>query len=221
VNDCAPEAEPSGFTTVTVLLPVVVRLEAGTMAVNEVLLLNVGMIVVPAKFTVEPLTKFVPVRVIVVLLLPTGVEEGLILPKLGTGFPVMVNGCVPVVPPGVVTETVALPGFVRLAAGTMAVNEVLLLSVGVIVVPAKFTVEPAKKLVPVSVMVVLPLPAAAEFGLTLVSVGAGAASCTTLKVKPVSSSFPMPEMGLNVANTSMVSPAETVTVEVVKLPLVP
>src|ERR1700742_4452590 len=40
-------------------------------------------------------------------------------------------------------------------------------------VPLKSTVEAATKLVPVSVMVVLPLPASALFGLTLERVGAG------------------------------------------------
>ena len=55
-------------------------------AVNCVALTNVVVSAVPLKSAVEPLTKLVPVSVMVVSALPMTVEAGLMLVSVGAGL---------------------------------------------------------------------------------------------------------------------------------------
>jgi hypothetical protein len=77
------------------------------------------------KLTAEEAMKFEPVRVSVVVALPTGVEVGLIEVSTGTGLLVTVKVELAEVPPpgvGFVTVIVAVPAETIFAAGTVAVS---------------------------------------------------------------------------------------------------
>ena len=164
----------AAFTTVIDSVPAVVESKAGMTAVNWVELTKVVVSAVPLKSAVEPLTKLVPVSVMVVFALPMTVEAGLMLVSVGTGLLTVSVCAAEVPPPGVAFTTVidSLPAVVRSVGGMTAVNWVALTNVVVGAVPLKSAVEPLTKLVPVSVMVVA-LPTNVEAGLMLVSVGAG------------------------------------------------
>ena len=142
-------------------------------------LTNVVVIAAPLKSAVDPLMKFVPVRVMLVAPAPAVVELGLMLVSVGAGFVaagLTVKVCAAEVPPpGAAVNTVmlSLAAAVRSEAGMVAVNWVALTNVVVIAAPLKSAVDPLMKFVPVRVMLVAPAPAVVELGLTLVSVGAG------------------------------------------------
>ena len=163
---------PPGATTVIASGPAVVRSAAGMTAVNSVALTNVVARATPLKSAVKPLTKFVPVSVIVASLSPAVADVGLMLVSVGAGLTVKVCAVV-VLPPGATTVMESGPAVVRSAAGMTAVSSVALTKVVARAAPLKSAVKPLTKFVPVKVMVVSLSPAVAEVGLMLVKVGAG------------------------------------------------
>ena len=84
-----PPGEP--VKTVTLSLAGVVRSEVGTMAVNWLALTYVVASAVPLKSAVDPLTKLLPVRVMVVAAAPTVAELGLMPVSVGAGFDIGVG----------------------------------------------------------------------------------------------------------------------------------
>ena len=91
-------------------------------------LTNVVVIAAPLKSAVDPLMKFVPVRVMLVAPAPAVVELGLILVRVGAGFVaagLTVNVFAAEVPPpgaAVTTVMLSLAAVVRSEAGMVAVN---------------------------------------------------------------------------------------------------
>lgn len=77
-----------GLVTVTWGVPAVERFEAGTEAVKLVLLTKLVVSAVPAQFTTEPETKFVPVTVRVKDAPSASVLSGESEVMLGSGLPV-------------------------------------------------------------------------------------------------------------------------------------
>jgi hypothetical protein len=63
VNVCALDVPPHGLTTAIEAVPAVAMRAAGTVAVSCVAETNVVVNAVPLQFTVEPLTKLVPLTV--------------------------------------------------------------------------------------------------------------------------------------------------------------
>jgi len=162
-------------TTVISAVPPAARSAAVTSAVNCVELRNVVASVMLLKFTFEPMMKLDPVRVTVVLGLPTGTEVGLMLVNTGRGL-MIVKVCGADVPPpgvGVTTVMMAVPTAARSAAGITAVSWVVFTKVVVRAVVLKSTVAPFTKPLPVRVRVVLGLPKGTEVGLMEVSTGTG------------------------------------------------
>jgi hypothetical protein len=129
--------------------------------------------------TIEPGTKFVPVRVICVAAAPMVAELGLTLESVGFGsFTVKVR--VPLAPPPGARFTIhirAVPAVVRSLAGIVALTcplEPHIEAIVVVVEPLyQRTRQPATKLVPVKETVVSVAPAVAVLGLTAVKVGTG------------------------------------------------
>jgi hypothetical protein len=179
---------------------------AGTVAVSEVALTKLVASAEPAKFTVAPLTKFVPVTVSVKLAAPATTLLGLSPVRVGTGFPVtalIVNVSGPDVPPpdGFVTVTAAVPEPAMRLAGTVAVSEVALTKVVVSGVPPKEIDAPVTKFVPVTVSGNAPEPAVALEGESSVRVGGGLVVVTALMVKVNGLDVPPPDGFVTVTAT--------------------
>jgi len=122
--------------------PAVVRSEEGTDAVSEVLLPKVVVSAVLPQYTLAPLTKFVPVIVIVKVELPTAAVPGLIAVIVGIrALTVKVAGP-DVAPLGFLTVIEKEPVAVRSVEGTVAVRDVLLPKVVVNAVLPQYTIAP-------------------------------------------------------------------------------
>jgi hypothetical protein len=109
--DVPPPGE--GFSTVTEAVPAVAMSLAGTEAVTCVLLTYVVVSPVPFHCTVDPETKFVPVRVKVCAAAPATAEAGDRLVSVGAGLmpvPVRVTDCgLPLALSVMLTEAVSAP----------------------------------------------------------------------------------------------------------------
>ncbi len=126
VNVCALDVPPpgTGFVTVMLDVPAVVRSLAGMEAVSCVELIKVVVRAEPPKFTTEFVTKFVPLTVSVKTPSPTFLLVGEMLVVVGAGL-LTVNVCALEVPPpgvGFVTVMLNVPAVVRSLAGIDAVN---------------------------------------------------------------------------------------------------
>jgi len=181
VKACADVVPPpgGGLVTVTLIGPAVATSVAGTVTCSDVAVCMVGVNTFAPKFTVEPAIKFVPVNVRVTPV-PAVVLVGLMEVSVGARLST-VKVCADVVPPpggGLVTVTLTGPAVTTSAAGTVTCSDVAVCMVGVNTFAPKFTVAPATKFVPVSV-IVTPEPTVVLVGLIEVSVGPG---LLTLKV---------------------------------------
>jgi hypothetical protein len=116
----------SGLATVTGTVPEFAMSAAGTVAVNEVALLNVVAISVPFQSTPELATKFVPVRVSVKAAVPPIAEVCESDVSVGTGLLIVNVIAADVPPPGkaLTTVTEAVPASAMSPAGTVAVTSV-------------------------------------------------------------------------------------------------
>jgi len=192
VKVCAVDVPPpgGGLVTVTLIGPAVVTSAAGTVTWSDVADCEVGFSTFAPKFTVEPLTKFVPVSVMVTPV-PTVVLVGLIEVNVGVTL-LTVKVCAVVVPPpgpGLVTVTLIGPAVATSVPGTVTWSDVADCEDGFSTFAPKFTVEPLTKFVPVSV-IVTPVPTVVLVGLIEVSVGAG-----LLMVKVCADVVPPPGAG--------------------------
>jgi hypothetical protein len=180
VNRPVPVAVlPSPLVMVTFRAPVAAAAEIETLTLNEVALTKVTeltVIPVPENEAARaaPLSKLVPVIVIVWLLAPCPRELGLVEVTAGAGL--TVNRDVPVAtsPSGLVTETLrdpvaALPEIVMLAVSEVELTK--LTEFTVMPEPENPTVAPETKLVPVIVIVWLVAPWSYDPGATEVTVG--------------------------------------------------
>src|SRR6516225_1273954 len=191
----AIENSPAGGTVtvkVTALLvppsPVTVTFLAPAVAPAEMLI--VAEMLVPPAATVKPVTVIpgpeklrdvapvspVPVSVIPRPVVPRLAETGAMAVSVG---PVIANGSVLLVPPGVITSTLTEPiaaavVLLIVAAIVVALVTVTPLTVTPVAAGAMVTVEPATKLVPVS-STPTDVPRISVFGVIEVSVGAGGA----------------------------------------------
>ena len=142
--------------TVTVAVPAVATLAAGTVAVSWVAETNVVVRAVPFQLTLEVDTNLVPLTVSVNWALPAVTQVGLSDVVVGTGL-LIVNVTafdVPAfAPEAVKTVTEAVPALATLAAGTVAVSWVEETNVVVSAVPFQLTFELLTKFVPLTVSV--------------------------------------------------------------------
>src|SRR5438552_3001033 len=157
VNVCALDVPPpgTGFVTVMLDVPAVVRSLAGMEAVSCVELIEVVVRAEPPKFTTEFVTKLVPLTVSVKTPSPTFLLVGEMLVVVGAGL-LTVNVCALEVPPpgvGFVTVMLNVPAVVRSLAGIDAVNGVAVTYVVLRAEPGKLTTEVEPKFVPFTVRV--------------------------------------------------------------------
>ena len=123
----------------------------------------------------EPCSKFVPVIVTVVIVVPSAPAEGLIIVIVGGGAFTVNCTTLDVVAPSVVTKTVCAPRVAVPEMVNVAVMVVGLVTVGLLAVmpePLKEIEAGEKKFVPVSVIVPVVVPTLPLLGLIMVSVGA-------------------------------------------------
>src|ERR1700722_6996767 len=166
VKTIVPEGPPPGpgLATLTLSEPCVAISAAGIGAVSCVALINVVVRGDPFQLTCVPRTKFVPVTVSVNAGPPTTALDGDNCVMAGSGLfaAPMVNrrklerllpALLPVVGPGDVTPTDALPALARFAVIRAAVNCVALTKVVVSPAPLNVTVEPETNPAPVTVSV--------------------------------------------------------------------
>lgn len=177
VNVNAFEAPPpgTGFETVTLSVPAAATSDAGTVAVSLPLFTNVVARAVVFHFTVEPLTKLLPVTVRVNPADPTVTLAGDSPPATGTGLSI-VNVKPADVPPlgaGLVTFTCTVPAVPTSAALMDAVSFELLTNVVLRLLPPHSTTAPGTKLLPFTVNVKASLPATALEGESEVATGTG------------------------------------------------
>ena len=168
---------PPGAGLVTVMgnEPALATSAAVMAAVTCVAVTNVVVRAEPLKFTVEVLTKFVPLTVRVNPASPAVLVAGEILVVVGTRL-LTVNVCaLEVPPPGAELVTVMLnvPAVVKSLAGIEAVTWVALTKLVVRGEPLKFTTELLTKLVPFTVSVKSASPTFLLVGEMLVVVGTG------------------------------------------------
>ena len=92
LNVAAIDVPPAGagFTTVTLAVPASARSAAGIAAVSWLEETKVVARAVPFQFTVELLTKLLPLTVNVMPGVPGAALDGLRLPRTGTGLPTVV-----------------------------------------------------------------------------------------------------------------------------------
>ena len=103
VNVCALDVPPPGAEVTTVIWAVVVAVKRSVermVAVSSVELPNVVEREVPLKYTVDPLTKFVPVTVMMNCGSPTVLVVGLIEVVVGAGLETLTVAELLAVPPG-------------------------------------------------------------------------------------------------------------------------
>ena len=127
------------------------------------------------KFTVAPLTKPVPVRVIAKAVPPAVAVAGAIETRLSAA-PLIVKGRAPEMPPpgaGFVTVTLAVPAVAMSAAVIPAVSWVALINVVALAAPLNFTIDVDTNPVPFTVKLNPAPPAVALVGEIEVSVGPG------------------------------------------------
>lgn len=180
-----PEVPPTGvvLNTVTAAVPAVAISAVGIAALNCMEETKVVTRSAPFHFTVEVLTKLLPLTVSVNSLPPGAAEEGLKELMAGDGlFTVKFNGGSESPPPGVglKTVTVTLAPVAISAAVTAAVSCVTETKEVVRSAPFHRTTEVPTKLVPLTVSVNASPPAVAEVGLIEVVVGAGLERLTIL-----------------------------------------
>ncbi len=187
----------AGLVTDTFTVPAAVTWPAGIVMVSVAppLVATPPVSAIAPKFTMEPATKFVPVRVRFTAW-PTSPLVGLIVVSVGTGFGTLeiVKTTFVVVPPpgaGFVTVTFPDPTVVMSVDGMVAVSCVALTNVVVRAEALKFTTEVGTKLVPFTVSVKPAPPAVAPFGLSEVIVGTG-----LFTVKEAFPDVPPPGAGL-------------------------
>ena len=176
----------AGFVTVIAGVPAVATSVAKIAAVNCVALMNVVTRALPAKFTTDVFTKFVPVTVNVNAAEPAVTPVGESEVIVGTGFdPAVTLKFIELeVPPpgaGFVTVIAGVPAVATSAAKIAAVNCAALTNVVTRALPPKFTTEFEIKFVPFTVKVSAPLPAVAPLGESEVIVGAGFVPPVTLR----------------------------------------
>ena len=165
----------AALVTVTGNGPALATSAAVMAAVTCVAVTNVVVRAEPLKFTVEVLTKFVPLTVRVNPASPAVLVEGEMVVVVGTKL-LTVNVCaLEVPPPGAEFVTVMLnvPAVVKSLAGMEAVTWVALTKLVVRGEPLKFTIESVTKLVPFTVNVKAASPTFLLVGEMLVVVGTG------------------------------------------------
>jgi len=168
--DLLPEVPPPGaaLVTVTERVPLTVRSDAGTVAVRDVPDTKVVETGVPLTLAVDPFTKLVPVRVMVVAPLPAVIEFGLTELNVGTGLLTVKVAALEVPPPlGFTTVTESVPAVAVSLDGMVAVRDVPDTKVVDRAEPFQSTADPERKPAPFTVSVKLPAPAADEDGLRL------------------------------------------------------
>jgi hypothetical protein len=208
----------SGLKTVMGTVPEFAMSAAGTVAVNEVALLNVVASAAPFQSATELATKLVPVRVSANVAVPPIAEVCESDASVGTGLLIVKVIAPDVPPPGAGSETVteAVPASAMSPAGTAAVKLVPLTTVVTSAAPFQLIVEPVTKLVPVAVSVKPAPPATANVGPSDPSVGTG-----LLIEKLTAAEVPPPGVGMNTVTealpTAAMSPAGTVAVRLVAL----
>ena len=154
-----PDVEPSGLTTPIVRVPAEAMSLAGIDAVICVLLTKVVARFEPLTWITEPLTKLLPVAVMVNAGPPAVAALGEMPVSTGTGL-VTVNVTAPEGPlPGVFTVIERAPGVAVSIAVNVAVNCVALTNVVLRLAPLTCTTEVPTKFVPVAVRVTGPPPA--------------------------------------------------------------
>jgi hypothetical protein len=166
----------AGVCTVTVAVPAAAKSAAGTCACNCVVLPAVVGSGVPFHCTTESPTKFPPVTVKVIGVMPVMPPEGESAVKAGTGLELIVNGSALDRPPfkgGFSTVMLTVPALVRSAVGIVACKEVGLTRTVASATPFHWTTEEASKFVPATERVKGPFPGVTEDGVRAVTVGAG------------------------------------------------
>jgi hypothetical protein len=171
--DVPPPGE--GFTTVTEAVPAVAVSLVEIAAVNCALLTKVVVRALPFHCTVEPDRKLVPVIERVNAAPPAVALEGESDVALGAGLLMVKVRAFDVPPPGEGSTTVAeaVPDVVISLAEIAAVNCALLTKVVVRALPFHCTVEPGRKLVPVTVSENAAPPAVADAGKRFEMTGTG------------------------------------------------
>ena len=167
-----------GLFTKTAGVPAVATSAARIAAVSCVALTNVVTLFAPPKFTVAPLTKFVPFTVNVSAPEPAATPVGESEVTVGTGFVAAVTlkfTEFDAPPPGVgfVTITAGVPTVATSTGRIEAVSCVELTNVVPRVTPPKLSVAPLTKPVPLIVNVNAVEPAAMLVGDKVVIVGTG------------------------------------------------
>lgn len=172
-------------------VPALARSAVGITAVREVPETKVVARATPAHFTVAPVTKLVPVMVMVVSPAPLAIEFGARDDMVGVGFEIVTTDALLVgVPgPGLTTVTLNVPAAVRSVVGTTAVIDVAETLVVANATPPHATLAPTANPVPVTVIVVALAPTVAVFGATDDMVGV---TLDTVKVTPELVGLPGP-----------------------------
>jgi len=163
------------LTTEISRVPVWMTAAAGIVAVTEVDELKLVGRFVELSWTVQPLTKLMPVSVMAKGGLPAVTVVGEMLERIGSGFCTL-SGSAPDVPPpgaGVKTLIARLPAACRSTAGTEAMSEVALLNVVGMATPFTSAIELFTNPEPVRTTLRLDTPAVTLLGETLVSTGTG------------------------------------------------
>ena len=177
VKVCALEVPPPGveLNTVTEAVPVAAMSAAVIAAVNWVEETNVVVRFDPFQRTLEPATKLLPLTVSVNAGPPAFAVAGLRLVVVGTGLLIVKVRELEVPPPGAGLNTVteAVPATAMSAAVITAVNRVEETKVVVRFAPFHRTIEPATKLLPLTVRTKSVPPAVVDVGLKLEVVGVG------------------------------------------------
>ncbi len=177
VKVCALEVPPPGveLKTVTKAVPVADMSAAVIAAVNWVEETNVVVRFDPFQRTLEPATKLLPLTVSVNASPPAFAVAGIRLVVVGTRLLIVKVRELEVPPPGAGLNTVteAVPATAMSAAVMVAVNRVEETKVVVRFVPFHRTIEPATKLLPLTVRTKSVPPAVVDVGLKLEFVGTG------------------------------------------------
>lgn len=191
----------AAVTTVTLAVPASLISVLGTVAVSEVLLMNVVTSFFEFHSILEPGTKFVPVAVSVNDAPPCVAEFGEIEFRVGAGLSTVKFEDAEIPPPGagLVTVTLNVPVFAMSEALMVAVSLVALTYVVVRGDPAQSTTDVLTKFLPFTVSVKPELPTSMLFGEREVIAG-----LLFLTVKVSGEDVPPPGLGL-VAVTLTVS----------------
>jgi hypothetical protein len=162
VNTTVFDVPPPGLATETLAVPADPIKFAGTDAVNCVALTNVVDSALPFHCTVDPLTNPAPLTVSVNADPPAVAAFG--LRPLIVRLLMVTTDVFDIPPPGLATETLAVPADPIKFAGTDAVNCVGLTNVVDSALPFHCTVDPLTKAEPLIVRVKAGPPTVAELG---------------------------------------------------------